>query len=141
MAPAEKGRAGGVSVKAASDRTRHKPSQLNVKQEAGRLATQGRPSNSSNDGTFVKTLADYGLSESAIMAKLGVPQKTISRWLNHNTHRELNHNSKKLHDVTFYPKLSQPVTKELAKWGILLNIRALENYLMSNRFPSSLFFW
>ncbi len=35
---------------------------------------------------------------------------------------------------------SQAVTKELAKWGVLLNIRAVKNLFVSSKFSASLFY-
>jgi len=36
---------------------------------------------------------DYGLSEPAIVAKLGIPQTTISYWVSKNLHRDGSNNS------------------------------------------------
>lgn len=39
---------------------------------------------------------DYGLSEPAIVARLGIPQTTISYWVSNNLHRDSNNNSSKI---------------------------------------------
>lgn len=39
---------------------------------------------------------DYGLSEPAIVARLGIPQTTISYWVSNNLHRDGNNNSSKI---------------------------------------------
>ena len=36
---------------------------------------------------------DYGLSEPAIVARLHIPQRTISRWVSHNSNGRFSHNS------------------------------------------------
>lgn len=36
---------------------------------------------------------DYGLTQPQIVARLGVPQRTISHWVSHNSHRDGSHNS------------------------------------------------